>query len=443
MGMCRGRIVFAVWLCASVPLVSQAAWQNVPIPAGLQYARVLCDTEQYLYGAFETAAGAPGGLYRTPSLTPGAWEYLGFNGIRVYDVVDAAGGGSVLLVGTNDADQVYRSTDQGATWSPCGTALPGGQVRSLHWDGGSPGRVYCAILGGSDQYLSVSTDLGVSWTTLYNAGVSNSPLILSSRGNGSPTIWHTLYDGYWTTPTYRSTNGGETWALLPGYSLDGPPTALCTPSGSPWIYSLIDGVHVSRWKDDAPETSWSLGFYGADMETPAWWNGRLVACGVAADGHLSVAQRAESEGVWTPMNDGLPDDTSPSPDGAWWRFVLESGVSRPVLYYGTWTLGLWMSDMSNIVGVEETVTLRTGPSLRIAPNPACAMVRLSADDVVGDPVEWKIVDAAGRQVASLRGGKEETWDLKDAMGRSVPCGTYYVSMHSGSGAASARLLLVR
>ncbi len=441
-------MVLAVWLCGAVPLVGQAAWQNVPIPGDMQYARVICDTEQYLYCAFETADGEAGGLYRTPSQAPAAWEYLGFSGVRVYDVVEAAGSGPVLLIGTNDANRVYRSTDHGSTWTACGASLPGDIATTLHWDGGSPGRVYCVTRGwgsGMDA-ISVSTDRGLSWITVHSEVFGTYLTLLSSRGDGSPNVWQTGYTQYWTSPVFRSTDGGQTWSWLHGEDFGwGPPTALCTPGGNQWVYSLVGGYLMYRWNNDLAEAYWTgWGFYGVGMQAPAWWNGRLVVCGVAENGRLSVAHRSEGEETWTSMNEGLPDEISPSPDGAWWQFALESCPWRPVLYFGTSTLGLWRLDLSDIVGVDDTAPLRTSPNLRVLPTPAGTMVRFSMDEVAGYPVELQIVDATGRQVASLRGGKEgTTWNFKDALGRAVPSGTYYVSVRSGSGAASVRFVHVR
>jgi hypothetical protein len=131
----------------------------------VQYARVICDTQPYLYCAFEDADGAAAGLYRTPSIAPGAWEYVGFADVRIYDVIEAAYGASLLLIATGDSSKTYRSTDQGATWTACGTSPPGDTGRRMLWDGGTPGRIYCATRG-YEQYLSTSTNSGQTWTLI-------------------------------------------------------------------------------------------------------------------------------------------------------------------------------------------------------------------------------------------------------------------------------------
>lgn len=442
-------MVLAAWLCCAAPLGSQAAWQDVPIPEGMQYARVICDTEQYLYCAFETADDAAGGLYRTSSQAPGAWEYLGFSGVPVHDVVEAAGSEQVLLVGTDDANKVYRSTDHGSTWMACGASLPGDRAIALNWNGGSPGRIYVLTWlpdpEGRLERISVSTDLGLSWTTVFCAGYSTNYLTcLASRGDGGPRVWKSIYTGYWTSMTFRSVDAGQTWSELPAEVGDGPPIALCAPLGSEWVYSLIPH-QLYRWNNNVLQAFWTgPGFWMADMTTPAWWNGRVVMCGVTGNGRLRVAHRSEDEDAWTPLNEGLPDAISPSPDEAWWRFVLASGTTRPVLYYGTWTLGLWRLDLSDVVGVDDAAPVRMAPSLRVQPNPAGTMVRFSAEGMAGYPVEFQVVDVFGRQVASLRGSNgETTWDFKDAVGRAVPSGTYYVSVPSVPSAASMRLVHVR
>jgi hypothetical protein len=444
----HGLLLAAILFCA-MPRVVVAAWQNVPIPAGMQYARGICDTDPYLFVSFESYGGSFGGLFRTSSQAPGDWEYLGFSESRVFDIAMTAGDPAVLLVATADAEKVYRSTDQGSTWTSCGATLPGETGTTLHWDGGRPGRVYCITRQGTTDAISVSTNRGLSWSTLYSQPGGTYRSLLSSRGTGMPEVWRTFADLYSDTWVYRSTDGGTAWSSLPGMpSQFGRPAAICTPAGSERVYCLeysdASGGQVRRWNGTAPDADWSVGFDGADLETPAWWNGRVVACGVAGDGRLSVAYRSEGDGAWSPLDDGLPSETSPSPDGAWWRFVLGSGATRPVLYFGTWTLGLWMRDMSDVVGVDDSIPLPASAGLRVLPNPAGRSVRFSLDGMPHCPIDLQVIDSAGRRVVSLpasEGGT--TWDFKDDRGQAVPLGTYWVRTGTGAGASSVRFVHLR
>lgn len=442
--MNRHVVLLTGLLCCVLHASGQADWQNVPTPEPGQYARVLCATEPYLYGAFETTAGTQWGLYRTPSPMPGVWEHLGFSGTRIYDVVELTGDPSVLLVAVQDSGKVYRSTDQGGTWVASGASLPGGRATTLQWDGGSPGRVYC-VTGNAGSWgtsISASTDRGLSWTTVMLGGSGNSRMLLSTRGDGSPNVWRTSYDGYWTSPTEYSSDAGQTWNWIGQSIWDGPPTALCTPSATVWTYSLVQLWTIYRWNANTPAGWWGTAFEAVGMETPPWWPGRVVTCGVTEGGQISVAHRADGEASWTFLDDGLPDDSSPSPDQNWWRFVLESGASRPVLYYGTWTLGLWMRDVSDVVGVEESAQLSAG--LRVVPNPAGANVSFSLTGPSVSPLELRIVDAAGRQVALRRGETARaTWNFMDDRGRAVPSGIYYVRARTASGAAGARFVHIQ
>ena len=136
-------------------------------------------------------AGADSGLYRSTDngLT---WSRMAFAGTRVYAL---AGSGSTLISGT--AAGVYRSTNSGTIWALANTQ-PGSQpVQSLATQGG----MYFA---GTPTGMYVSSDNGVNWAPR-NAGFANT---LVSRIASSRTA---LCSATAPGPIYSTTDGGSSW----------------------------------------------------------------------------------------------------------------------------------------------------------------------------------------------------------------------------------------
>jgi hypothetical protein len=102
-----------------------------------------------------------------------------------------------------------------------------------------------------------------------------------------------------------------------------------------------------------------------------------------------------------------------------------------------------ISFVVSTVGVEETMHLeRSALSLSVQPNPFTDGVRITAS--VGDAREGfvRIFDQSGRQVAKLDVGRGDghsnssavslSWKGLDESGRSVPSGTYFAVLQTGS-----------
>ena len=98
------------------------------------------------------------------------------------------------------------------------------------------------------------------------------------------------------------------------------------------------------------------------------------------------------------------------------------------------------------------------PAVRLwlapAPNPldrTVSSMRLTFDLVHAGPVSLAIYDAAGRKVRALLvatprpagRGQREDWNGRDADGRAVGAGTYWIRLEAGSKTASRRVTVVR
>jgi hypothetical protein len=143
---------------------------------------------------------------------------------------------SVLYFGARSGNGLWRSTDSGATWA---------KVSSFP----NPGTYY------QDNTNSYTKDLvGVTWVTFDPRS--------GSAGSASKTIYVGVADK--TTSVYRSTDGGATWAALPGQ-----PTGFMAHHGvlsSTGVLYLTynnaagpyDGSSGDVWRYDTATSTWKL-----------------------------------------------------------------------------------------------------------------------------------------------------------------------------------------
>jgi hypothetical protein len=200
----------------------------------------------------------------------------------------------------------------------------------------------------------------------------------------------------------------------------------------------------------------------ADWDDDAKWTGALTTCpdGTVADEHVLV-DFPVPPGFSGPLSLlGPPDFTVGMPplDFAWFRFTIGDQMVGPG----------WNGEFSFGDGESEDYLLRITPApidapelglgsagrarlefQSVRPNPMRdqASVRLTTDR--GGVVRLAVYDATGRKVTDLgqravdAGVQTFTWDGRDASGRDVGPGVYFLRATMGREAANAKVVVVR
>ena len=142
----------------------------------------------------------------------------------VYDILtDMSTPGKVFAISYAG---VYRSTDKGTSWTRCSGSAWGGR---LLCDPSNPATMYAYSQG---LYCFRSTDAGVTWTSLTSglAGGSTNELVIHPTLSG--TLFMATRAGF-----YRSTNSGQTWsASNRGLLAAEVPALRCLPTSPKTLY---------------------------------------------------------------------------------------------------------------------------------------------------------------------------------------------------------------
>lgn len=296
------------------------SWTNAPWGGGGYVSGMLYHprVKDLLYARTDV-----GGVYRWD---PVNWSWIALNDDLGRDDSQLTGIVS-MAVDANDLNKLYlaagqytpswgrtaailRSNDQGRTWAR--TELPirlGG-----NWDGRGmgerlqvdPNKGSILLLGTNQDGLWKSTDSGVTWAKV--TGFSPSAVnfvVFDPRSGSAGTATQVLYAGLasnTTTSLMKSTDGGATWAAVPGQpvalmphqaALDANGSLYITFSNALGPNNISDGAvyklntATGVWTNITPQTPGGFGYSGVSVaaSTPGmvvvstidlWWPGDTI-----------------------------------------------------------------------------------------------------------------------------------------------------------------------
>jgi uncharacterized repeat protein (TIGR02543 family) len=258
---------------------------------------------------------------------------------------------TTLYAGT-DGRGVFRSTNSGTTWTAVNTGLTNPHVSSLAIDPLTPSTLYAGTDG---RGVFRSTDSGTTWTAV-NTGLTNPHVSSLAIHPLTPT---TLYAGT-TGGVFRSTNSGTTWTMAN------------TGLTNSWVWSLainpltpstlyvgtVGGVFRST-NDGTTWTAVNTGLtdlwvlsLAINPLTPS-----TLFAGTAGSG---VFRSTDSGTTWTAVNTGLTDP---------WVWSLAINPLTPsILYTGTGGSGVFRYDAVSSYALTTTASPSAGGSIGRSPD---------------------------------------------------------------------------
>ena len=307
---------------------------------------------------------------------------------------------NIMLSGSH---RVYRSTNNGAAWSPISgdlTTNPGALVvygtittvaiskpdSALYYAGTDDGRVWRSQNAGG-LWENITAGL----PSLYVTRVVPDPL--------DPQVVYVSHSGFGQDQhiprVHRSSDRGSTWQEVSGNLPDAPVNDL-----------IVDPVRP----------------------------GVLYA---ATD--LGVYETRDLGQVWVPLGGYMPLQ-------AVWDLELHQASRQ--LFAFTHGRSVWKLDLNTVSLSAPPVPAGRVISLSApSPNPARGDVRCELGLAARGQVEVSVFDAAGRRVRTLARGVREAgrhplaWDARDDRGARVRSGVYFVRASDGSMSRTHRLVL--
>jgi PKD repeat protein len=281
--------------------------------------------------------------------------------------------GSIVLMGGYDEislkNDVWRSTDKGATWTRM-NASAGWSPRYFHTSVVTPdGSIF--VMGGNTQRpvnlfandVWRSTDKGATWTLMNDSAGWSPRATFSSVAlpDGSIVVMGGN-DGFTRNDVWRSTDNGATWVIVnadPGWQARWAHSSVVMPDGSivligGWMGSYANDV----WRSADSGLSWSQMNASAGWEPRGFFTSNVMPDGsivlTGGYGDLGIAQdmwrSGDNGGTWTQINTSTGSaaryehSTVSLPDGS---LLLTGGVDTGGTNNDTWRFNPVGSSLQN------------------------------------------------------------------------------------------------
>lgn len=301
---------------------------------------------------------------------------------------------SVLYAGRS---RVYKTTNEGNTWSATGGGSPlsaGNAVHSLAVCATGPDTAYAAtapIVSAARVFRTRNG--GASWTDVTGSLPDRYPSDLAVDPNDGDRVF-VAFSGFGTSHAFRSENGGATWTDIGGGLPDVPTSAIEVDPDHPEVIYLGNDIGV----------------------------------------YLSL----DGGGTWQAYSSGMPTAQ-----------VSDLKVFRPsrLLRAATHGNGVFERPLADpsVTSVADLPAATAGPlSLAVAPNPLRPDSRIVFRLGAAARVRLALYDATGRRVRLLldeeRAAGEHAAALEPA---SLAPGVYYAKLETSAGTAMTRVVFAR
>ena len=279
------------------------AWRNVgPFRGGRANAVAGIPSQPLTYFAGYTG----GGVWRTDDAGIN-WRNISdgfFKSSSIGAIAVAPSDPNVIYVGSGEfavrgqsstyGDGMYRSTDQGRTWSHIGLTASR-QISAVRVHPSNPEYAYVAVQGdrwkgSNDRGIYRTTDGGKSWTQLLKGENATSGAVDLSMDPTNPRI---LYAAFWDhqrlpwmvrsggagSGMWKSLDGGDSWTRLS----DGLPKLMgkigvtVSPANPDRLFAIIEAENGGLYRSDDAGKNWRLMTGDRLIQTRSWYYMNVTA----------------------------------------------------------------------------------------------------------------------------------------------------------------------
>ncbi len=393
------------------------------------------------YGAFRSTDNGTSWSAVNSSLTRA-------NG-RALAVLDFALSGGTLIASTDSG--VYRSTNNGDAWTRANEGLPDNVP-----DGRTPvapivsiGNVVLAYVGGEGsnaiRKLYRSTDNGATWT-LSDAGLPSGYNIVSFAVSGTRVFSGVLSSGATAgRVVWTSTDNGQNWTATAYNEIGGFPRALAASGSTLYINGSGFLGRMSRSTDNG--VTWTpLNNSPAGVSAIAVSGTTVVAVGLTADGNPSLFVSSNNGDTWIRTNSGLPQSEALTIFGS--AGGLATLGSTVYLAYRIDVLnggGVWRREVSQL-SVREIAGARPAEFKldQNHPNPFNPSTVISYQLPTSGDVKLVVYDMLGREVQTLVNTRQNAGRYQATFNASsLSSGAYFYRLSAGQFSETKKMMLVK
>lgn len=319
-----------------------------------------------------------------------------------------------FLVAGGDAAGIWRSSDLGASWTQSTSGVATNEYAyALHREGGI---LYAAF--GYPPSIGISTDDGASWTK------QTTGLPTTQTMSGVALIGSALFATHITLGSYVSLDNGASWNATTGVIPAQDKNVLMT-AGANLLVGANNGVYLSTDSGD----SWTRVVTTQILTGLTMHNGTVYAVG------QSFRRSSDNGATWTLYDStGIPASV--------FNTIQFAGSYAFVNMFGS---GVYRRAAAELTGIGDPEAVPGTFALhQNYPNPFNPNSTIQYDLPSRQHVTLRVYSVLGEEVASLESGLQEAGPhlvTFDAAGLSS--GVYYYQILAGTQSAIRSMILMR
>jgi photosystem II stability/assembly factor-like uncharacterized protein len=349
----------------------------------------------------------------------GTWTAVN-SGLTDTIVSALAASGTNLFAGTSTG--AYLTTNNGAGWTAINTGLPITYVNAFAEIGiNGSSRI---LFAGTGKGLFRSADNGASWTPS-SSGLTDTVItalaVIPTPGGMDLIAGVSKGDGGWDGGIFRSTDSGATWS-----NTDLPSTTVFSlvVIGTNLFAGTYDYVYLST--DNGSSWSYASGGLTNHLVMSLAVSGTDLFAGTGGSG---VFLSSDTGASWTRVSTGL-NNTSLS------KAIRAVSVSGTNLFVGTYEIGAWRRPLSEFDESSRVAQKAVDPSaLTLSPNPTNGIVTVHSE--TSRTLLVVVTNVLGENVLKL--SKPAASDLSVDLSM-LPSGTYFIKL-CGGGSTTTRMIV--
>jgi photosystem II stability/assembly factor-like uncharacterized protein len=401
------KLMLLLFLIIFNSYLTTAQWQQTNVPHNFCHALAVNESNIF--------AGTNNGIFLS-SNNGSSWAAAN-NGLTNTDVTSFAISGANIFAGTAGGG-VFLSNNNGSSWTAINIGLIDSVVISLAVSGPN------IFAGTWHSGVFLSTNNGSSWTAvnnglthsdIYSLSVSG-PNILAGAGSGG---------------VFLSTNNGSNWTAV-GFFCDLMGDTVGVISLATVGQNIFAGTNgCGMFFSSNNGSSWTAinnGLINNYTGGPIYVIPSLITNGTNIfAGTFSGVYLSQNNGSsWTAVNDGFNTHFD-------WIGIESLIISESKIIAGTDTVGVWMRELSEIIGINE---IGQNNSFSLYPNPITSFSTLRINTTIKNG-EVIVYDMLGKEIIK----KPINDDKVELEKGNIESGIYFVTVRNNERQFSQKVII--